>query len=96
MKLGTKFKIELIECSTDVKNMSLKTSLSARNSSLKTAIYNEGIEIYETLTPKEIHFQDNIKQLRQNIVLILSKPKTKNDIYKVINKVRSQPIKFLK
>lgn len=98
MKTGTTFKIELIADDRFLGNCKdVETLISIKRSSLKTAIHNEGIEIYNLCSERVLDkWSDgsDTKQIRQEIVLILSKPKSKNDIYKIINQVRAQPIKF--
>ncbi|QQV91516.1 hypothetical protein M1M25_gp008 [Tenacibaculum phage Gundel_1] len=93
MKTGTKFYIELIVDSSTVKNTDIKTALSIKISSLKTALNGEGIEIYEYIKERVLFFGKD-EQIRQKIKLILSKPLTKNSIYKVINSVEAQPLNF--
>ena len=98
MKTGTKFNITLIADGRFLKNCaSIETLLSVKRSSLKTAIYDEGIEIYSLGEEKLLdNWQGTEKepQLRQKVTLILSKSLTKNKIYEIINQVESQPIDF--
>ncbi len=93
MKAETKFYIELIVDSSTVKNTDIKTALSTKRSSLRTALNGEGIEIHEQLKERFLNFGED-EQIRQKIKLILSKPLTKDSIYKVINSVQAQPLNF--
>lgn len=98
MKIGTKFNITLIADERFLGNCAnVETLLSVHRSSLKTAIYEEGIEIYSLGEERLLdNWQGTEKevQLRQDVTLILSKPLSKNKIYEIINQVQAQPINF--
>lgn len=98
MKTETKFKITLIADERFLKSCAnVETLLSVHRSSLKTAICDEGIEIYSLGEERLLdNWQGTEKevQLRQDITLILSKPLSKNKIYEIINQVQAQPINF--
>jgi hypothetical protein len=98
MKTETKFKITLIADERFLKScVNVETLLSVYRSSLKTAICDEGIEIYSLGEERLLdNWQGTEKevQLRQDITLILSKPLSKNKIYEIINQVQAQPINF--
>lgn len=98
MKVGTKFKITLIADARFLGNCAnIETLLSVKRTSLKTAISGEGIGVWEVGEERLLdNWQGEEKeiQLRQDFTLMLSKNLTKNDVYKIINQVQSQPIKF--
>jgi hypothetical protein len=100
MKQGTQFEITLIADERFLGSCkNVETIISVFRSSLKTAVSSEGIEIYSFGEEKLLdNWQgtEKEKQIRQKVTLILSQKKTKDDIYKVINQVQSQPIKFLR
>jgi len=98
MKTGTTFNITLIADERMLGNCAnCETLIAVKRSSLRTAIYDEGIEVYalgEERVLDNWQGTEKEKQIRQNITLILSKPLSKNKIYQIINQVESQPIKF--
>jgi len=98
MKTGTTFNITLIADERMLGNCAnCETLIAVKRSSLRTAIYDEGIEVYSLGEERVLdNWQgtEKEKQIRQNITLILSKPLSKNKIYQIINQVESQPIKF--
>ena len=100
MKQGTQFEITLIADERFLGScVNVETLISVFRSSLKTAVSGEGIEIYsfgEERVLDDWQGAEKEKQIRQKVTLILAQKKTKNEIYKVINQVRSQPIKFLR
>lgn len=99
MNIGTKLKIELIADGRFLGNCAnVETAISVQRSSLKTAIHGEGLEIYEASKERFLNDwqgNENEPQIRQTIILMLSKKLTKNRIYEIINQVRPQPIKFI-
>lgn len=100
MKAGKKFNIELI---ADIANMpkncnDLSTYLSTYLTSLKCLISSAGIEIYEVGKERFLQwskqYEHSTDQIRQRVTLILNKSMTKDDVYKLINQIQPQPIKF--
>jgi len=98
MKAGTTFKITLIADARFLGNCAnVETLLSVKRTCLKAALSGEGVGVWEV---GEERLLDNWKgeekeiQLRQDFTLMLSKNLSKNDIYKIINQVESQPLKF--
>lgn len=94
MKVGTKITGQLIVDDRFCTNCSLETAISVELSSLKTAVFGEGLEIYDLENPRKLTFVDGTKQIRQRFTLILTEKKTKDHIYTVVNLVRAQPLKF--
>ena len=98
MKTGTVFNITLIADERMLGNCAnCETLIAVKRDSLRTAIYDEGIEVYsfgEERILDNWQGTEKEKQIRQNITMILSKPLSKNKIYQIINQVESQPIKF--
>ena len=75
----------------------LKTLLSVKRSSLRTALYDEGLEVYsfgEERLLDNWQGEEKEKQLRQDVKLIVTKKLTKNKIYQIINQVEAQQLKF--
>lgn len=100
MKTGKIFNIELIaDMANKPKNCSdLSTHLSTYLTSLKCLISGAGIEIYEIGKERFLEwskqYEHSPDQLRQRVTLILNKSMTKDDVYKLINQIQPQPIKF--
>lgn len=98
MKAGTTFKITLIADARFLGNCTnLETLLSVKKSSLKTAISGEGIgfwEVGEERLLNDWQGKEKEPQMRQDFILMLQKPLSKNEVYKIINSVESQPLKF--
>ena len=82
MKVGIKFKIELIADSRFLGNCrDLETLIAIQRDSLKTAISGEGIEIYRFGSQRYLKsegWEDGESQIRQYVTLILNKPLTQN------------------
>jgi hypothetical protein len=99
MNKGTLISFDLIveQNIHEVYDCSLDTALSVELSSLKTAIYGTGLEIWELKqarllewinTPKrktKLHKVDEVRQMRQTVVLVLANKLTKNQCYDIIN-----------
>lgn len=98
MKTGTAFNITLIADERMLGNCAnCETLIAVKRDSLRTAICDEGIEIYSLGEERLLDSWQGAEkevQLRQDITLILSKPLSKNKIYEIINQVQSQPINF--
>ena len=97
MKIGTKVNVELIADDRFLGSCrDLETKLSAYISSLSTAIYGEGVELYEVGDTRKLDFKGDEpgSQLRKSFTLVLTKNLTKNKVYEIINQVRPQPLKF--
>jgi len=77
----------------------VETLLSVYFSSLKTAIYGEGLELYELGKERFLNNwggSEKESQIRKDFTLILTKKLSKNSVYEIINQVQSQPLKFIK
>jgi hypothetical protein len=96
MKTGTKIDLQLIVDDRFTKNCTLETAISAQRTGLKTAIYNTGLELYRIGEERNLTWNDGTKQIRQAVELIMEKSLTKDQVYEVVNTVRSQPLKFSK
>lgn len=95
MKVGTKIHGQLISDDRFLKGASdIYSAISAQRSSLKTSTYNTGIEIYSLSEERKLKFSDGTNQIRQDFILVMTKPLTKNDAYQIVNSVRAQPLKF--
>jgi hypothetical protein len=99
MNPGTKIEMQLIADARFLNHCAdLETLISVHRSSLKTSIHGEGIEIYQFEEERLLNNwegQEKEAQIRQKVVLMLSKKLTKNRIYQIINQVQSQPLKFI-
>ena len=99
MKIGTFVKLTLIADERFLGHASdLETLISVHRTSLRTAIFGEGLQYFEIGNERVLadwEGTENEKQIRQDFTLILTKPLSKDSIYKIINQVQSQPLKFL-
>ena len=100
MNTNTIIKLTLIADERMLGNCAnVETLISAHRSSLKTAIYDEGIELFKIGEERVLdnwNGSEKEKQIRQDFELITTKKLTKNKIYQIINQVQSQPLKFSK
>lgn len=85
MNIGTMVSGELIVDERHIKNTNLETAISAQRSSLRTAIHNEGLELYELGEERKLTFNDETKQIRQIFRLVLTKNLSKKQIYSIID-----------
>lgn len=98
MKTGTLVRGTLIADARFLGNCAdLDTLISVYRSSLKTAVYDEGLEIYsfgEERVLDNWQGTETEPQVRQEFTLVVVKPISKNRIYQIVNQVQSQPLKF--
>lgn len=83
MDTGTLINIELISDQKLLKFTDLDTDISVKRTSLITAIYGEGIEVYEM--GEEI--KEGGEKIKQKVSLILTKKLTKKKIREIIHQV---------
>ena len=93
MKIGKVFKIMLI---TDDRftSRNLESELALKRIRLKRKLKNTGLRIIDKTNPRNVFFNkvEIGKQIRQEFYLETTKELTKNDIYKIINSIESQPL----
>ena len=96
MKQGTIVRMTLISSSDSLKNSNIYTDISVKLNSLQTAIHGEGLEIWRTGKHRHLEWTDGTEQIRIDIELVLTKNKTKNEVYKIVNEVQARPLTFSK
>lgn len=83
MNIGALINVELISDQKLLKFTNLDTDISVKRTSLITAVYGEGIAVYEI--GEEI--KEGEERIKQKVSLILTKKLTKKKIREIIHQV---------
>lgn len=93
MKIGKVFKIMLI-IDDRFTSRNLESELALKRIRLRRKLKKTGLRIIDCTNPRNVFFNkiEVGRQVRQEFYLETTKELTKNDIYKVINSIETQPL----